>query len=75
VWAGIVDDVLVGSRVLPQRLTGKSYFNFLENGLPTLLKYLPYAIRKACALCMMVLHHVSALQFKNSWETSTMPDG
>jgi hypothetical protein len=45
VWAGIIGDVLVGSQVLPQRLTGNSYRHFLENDLPKLLEDLPFAIR------------------------------
>jgi hypothetical protein len=45
VWAGIIGDVLVGPRVLPQRLTGNSFRHFLENNLPTLLEDLPFAIR------------------------------
>jgi hypothetical protein len=45
VWEGIIGDVLVGSHVLPQRLTGNSYRHFLENDLPTLLEDLPLVIR------------------------------
>jgi hypothetical protein len=52
VWAGIIGDVLVGPHVLPQRLTGNSYQNFLENDLLTLLEDLPLAIRA----CMWFMH-------------------
>jgi hypothetical protein len=34
VWAGSVDDCLVGPHVLPQYLVGKVYRNFLLNRLP-----------------------------------------
>jgi hypothetical protein len=41
VWAEIIGDVLVGSHVLPQRLTGNSFQNFLEYDLSTLSEDLP----------------------------------
>lgn len=37
VWAGIVGDCLVGLHVLPARLTGAVYRNFIQHTLPDLL--------------------------------------
>jgi len=31
VWAGIFGDHLIGPYILPNRLTGQMYLNFLEN--------------------------------------------
>jgi hypothetical protein len=41
VWAGIVGDYLVGHYVLPQRLNGQTYHNFVENVLSELLEGVP----------------------------------
>ncbi|XP_044265289.1 uncharacterized protein LOC123011749 [Tribolium madens] len=46
VWADIIDDHLIGSHVLPQRLTGAAYLDFLENVLDDLLEDVPLAIRR-----------------------------
>jgi hypothetical protein len=45
VWAGIVSDCLVGPYVLPHRLTGNHYQDFLLNDLPKLLEDVPLAVR------------------------------
>lgn len=37
VWCGIFDNKLVGPHILPHRLTGEVYLDFLENILPVLL--------------------------------------
>lgn len=44
VWAGIIDNYLIGPFRLPNRLTGALYRNFLENDLNTLLEDVPLAI-------------------------------
>jgi hypothetical protein len=45
VWAGIVGDWLVGPLVLPHRLTGNHYRDFLLYDLPKLLEDVPLAVR------------------------------
>lgn len=46
VWAGIIDDYLIGPYFLPQRLNGETYCHFLINELPALLEEVPLAIRQ-----------------------------
>jgi hypothetical protein len=38
VWAGIVNGMLIGPCVLPNRVNGLDYLNFLQNYLPGLLE-------------------------------------
>jgi hypothetical protein len=45
VWAGIVGACLVGPHVLPHRLTGKHYRDFLLHDLPKLLGVVPVTVR------------------------------
>uniref|UniRef100_V5GU21 Transposable element Tc3 transposase n=1 Tax=Anoplophora glabripennis TaxID=217634 RepID=V5GU21_ANOGL len=46
VWAGIVNGILIGPHILPDRLTGEEYLNFLQNHLPNLLEEVPINIRQ-----------------------------
>ena len=46
VWAGIVHNQLIGSYILPERLTGNVYKIFLEEVLPGLLDNVPLGIRR-----------------------------
>jgi hypothetical protein len=46
VWVAIVENHLVGCRVLPCRLNGGGYLPFLNEVLPELLKEIPLAIRR-----------------------------
>jgi hypothetical protein len=46
VWAGIIGDHLIGPYLLPERLDGRSYFNFLKEILPELLLNVPVHIRR-----------------------------
>ncbi|XP_066590841.1 histone-lysine N-methyltransferase SETMAR-like [Prorops nasuta] len=46
VWAGIIDDYIVGPYLLPSRLTGNMYVEFLEETLPQLLEDIPLSIRR-----------------------------
>lgn len=46
VWAGIIGDYLIGPVVLPNRLDGLSYLDFLQNGLPPLLEEVPIETRQ-----------------------------
>jgi hypothetical protein len=43
--AGIVGDCLVGPHVLPHRLTGNHYRDFLSHALPKLLEDVPLTLR------------------------------
>jgi hypothetical protein len=43
--AGIVGDRLVGPHVLPHRLTGNHYRDFLSHDLPKLLEDVPLLVR------------------------------
>lgn len=52
VWVGIIGDFLIGPCILPQRLTGQVYLDFLVNNLQELLEDVPYATR----LNMWYLH-------------------
>lgn len=45
VWAGIVDNHLVGPFFLPRRLDGRAYLAFLQNDLPGLLEEIPLNVR------------------------------
>jgi hypothetical protein len=47
VWAGIIGTHLIGPFVLPARLTGENYLNFLNVDLPGLLEEIPLEIRRA----------------------------
>ena len=42
IWAGIVGNCLIGPVVLPNRLTGQQYLNFLQTDLPALLEEVPF---------------------------------
>lgn len=46
IWAGIVGDHLIGPYLLPPRLTGAVYQQFLQNVLPDLLDDVPLIIRR-----------------------------
>lgn len=46
VWAGIISNNLVGPYVLPERVTGESYYVFLREVLPGLLDSVPLGIRR-----------------------------
>jgi hypothetical protein len=44
-WAGIAEDCSVGPHVLPHRLTGNYYRDFLSHDLPKLLEDIPLVVR------------------------------
>lgn len=46
VWCGIIGNYLIGPHVLPGRLTGALYCEFLEQHMPTLLEEVPLAQRR-----------------------------
>ena len=47
VWCGMIDDMLIGTVILDDRVTGKNYLDFRENGLPKELEDVPVATRIA----------------------------
>jgi len=55
IWAGIVADQLIGPFVLPPRLNGDVYLDFLRNTLPGLLEEVPLNIRQ-----QMIFQHDGA---------------
>lgn len=63
VWASIVGDCLIGPYVLPPRLTGDVYRNFLLNVVPELPEDIPLAIKITCDLCKMLLPHILPVLF------------
>jgi len=48
VWAGMIDDLVIGSYVLPNRLNQETFLDFLQEKLPVLrvLEYVPLATRQ-----------------------------
>ena len=52
VWCGVIDNQLIGPAVLPNRLTGCTYADFLQNELPLLLEEVPLAKW----MCMVFQH-------------------
>ena len=46
IWAGIVGTHLLGPVILPGRLTGAAYLQFLQTTLPVLLESVPLAMRR-----------------------------
>nr|CAH7762191.1 unnamed protein product [Callosobruchus chinensis] len=47
VWAGMVNGMLIGPFILPPRMGGLQYLDFLQNTLPTLLDDVPLNIRQS----------------------------
>jgi len=45
VWAGIIGDILLGPYILPHRLNGENYLEFLVNTLPVLMEDVPLNVR------------------------------
>ena len=41
IWGGILRDYLLGSVVIPDRLNGAAYLEFLQNTLPLLMEEIP----------------------------------
>jgi hypothetical protein len=46
IWAGIVSDCFLVPYILPDRLTGQTYTNFLRTSLPDFLEVMPPASRR-----------------------------
>lgn len=45
-WAGILDNQLIGPYVLPDNINGANYLDFLQNQLPVLLENVPLVARE-----------------------------
>ena len=54
-WAGIVNDRLVGPNVLPNTLNAAQYLSFLNNVLE---KQLDVEVTLSERVCMMKHHHI-----------------
>lgn len=75
IWAGIIDRYLIGPIVIPDRLDGNIYLNFLQDTLPMLLENLPLLLRREMwymhdgapphfsVVVRQYLHH----QYPNRW--------
>lgn len=46
IWAGIIENKIIGPYLLPTRLTGYDYLTFLRNILPELLEEVPIFVRQ-----------------------------
>ncbi|EFN89173.1 hypothetical protein EAI_12527, partial [Harpegnathos saltator] len=46
VWCGMIDGMLIGPVILQNRMTGQSYFDFLQNTLPPQLEDISLATRR-----------------------------
>lgn len=75
VWTGIIGNFVIGPVILPIRLNGASYLDFLENTLPDLLEHLPLALRRDMwflhdgappHFTLNVRNHLN-IQFPNKW--------
>jgi hypothetical protein len=61
VWAGTVGDCLVDLHVLPHRLTGNHYWDFILCDLPKSLKTYHWQSKHKCGTFMIVLWHILAV--------------
>ena len=75
VWCGVIDNQLIGPAVLPNRLTGRAYVDFLQNELPLLMEEVPLAKRMSMVFqheaapahySRLVTHHLN-LTFPERW--------
>jgi hypothetical protein len=73
--AEIVGDWLVGPHVLPHRLTGNHYRDFLLHDLPNILEAVPLAVTARCGTCVMVLQHTLVMLCEIFSITPIMTDG
>lgn len=46
IWAGIVGNCVLGPVIMPPRLNGAAYLDFLQNTLPLVMEDVPLAIRR-----------------------------
>lgn len=75
VWAGIIDNYLIGPYLLPERLTGRIYWTFLDEVLPELLETVPLANRRgmwfqqdgAPAHFAIAVRHLLDDRYPNRW--------
>ncbi|GFV24948.1 uncharacterized protein TNCV_884141 [Trichonephila clavipes] len=77
VWAGILGDHLIGSYILPDRLTGPRYLIFLEQVLPELLDsaHVTAATRTSMWFHQDGAPHISVFLFGITWMQHVVNDG
>ncbi|GFV07687.1 uncharacterized protein TNCV_4941891 [Trichonephila clavipes] len=77
VWAGILGDHLIGSYILPDRLTGPRYLIFLEQVLPQLLDsaHVTAATRTSMWFQQDGAPHISVFLFGITWMQHVVNDG
>lgn len=46
IWAGVIDNFIIGPVVIPNRLNGENYLQFLQQTVPELLEDLPLLLRQ-----------------------------
>ena len=61
VWCGVIDNQLIGPSVLPNRLTGRAYVDFLQKELPLLFEEVPLAKRCVWSSSMTEPLHIMAV--------------
>jgi hypothetical protein len=74
VWAGIADDCSVGPQILPHRLAGNHYRDFLLHDLPRQLDVVPLAEHEY-GIRMSVLLHILVVLCEMFSITAIMTDG
>lgn len=65
VWVGVIGDHLIGPYVLPMRLNGEAYLNFLTDQLPLLLEDVDLQTRRA----LWFMHDGAPAHFSNNVRT------
>jgi hypothetical protein len=76
VWVWIVGDCLAGPHVLPHRLTGSHYRDFLLHDLPKLLENVPLVVRARLRYMHdAALAHFSHHAVRDVLSNSIMTDG
>jgi hypothetical protein len=68
VWYGVMDDMLIGTVILDDHMTGHKHLDFLQNGLPEQPEDVPLAIR--IALFFQNDGATSHYTFPNRWDWS-----
>ena len=75
VWAGILDDHVIGPYMLPSRLTGPIYLIFLQQVLGVLLDAVPLNVRQDMWFHMTAHHLTFHFIFGNIWTDDSKKDG
>lgn len=62
VLLGVIDDYSIGSFLLPQRLTGESHLNFLQDEIPVLFEEITQQVNKTT----LIIHRFVKV-YTNRW--------